>query len=229
MSFHTPIRMHSESPEVSVVIPAKDEADYLPATIESVATQETDRPYEAIVVDGDSDDRTPEIAREWDLPVVHQTEGGIGRGRHLGAEPADGDVLAFVDADTTLDPGYLGEMLSFLDGEELVAASARCRMPGVRPTLMQATINRLFPRLGRPILPGFNLVVRADAYEAAGGFPDVPNEDTAFSRRLAEYGDTAYHPEVLVETSGRRFDRQGLTGTAYHYVKLDVGRLRADS
>lgn len=221
--------MRSASPDLSVVIPAKEEAEYLPATLESVAAQETDRPYETIVVDGDSDDRTPEIAREWDLRLVRQEEGGIGRGRHLGAEAARGDRYLFVDADTTLDPAYVETMVPFLEERDLVAASARCRMPGLRATLMQATINRVFPRLRRPILPGFNLLVDRDAYERAGGFPDVPNEDTAFSRRLADYGETAYHPAVLVETSSRRLREQGLTGTAYHYVRLDVGRVRADS
>jgi hypothetical protein len=101
-------------------------------------------------------------------------------------------------------------------------------MDGLRPTLMQATINRVFPRLRRPILPGFNFFVDADVYSAAGGFPDVPNEDTAFSRHLARQYATAYHPDVLVESSGRRIHRDGLTRTLLHYVYLDVGRMRAD-
>lgn len=65
-------------------------------------------------------------------------------------------------------------------------------------------------------------------YAAAGGFPDVPNEDTAFSRHLGREYQTAYHPDVLVETSGRRIHRYGLTGTLLHYVYLDIGRIRAE-
>ena len=107
--------------------------------------------------------------------------------------------------------------LSFVDGPL-----------GIRAKPMQVVINRLFPHLSRPILPGFNLVVPRNAYERSGGFPDVPNEDTALGRRLARIGETASHPDCLVETASRRFREQGLTGTTYHYVRLDLGRFRAD-
>ncbi|WP_248515223.1 glycosyltransferase [Salinarchaeum laminariae] len=217
------------APTVSIVIPAKDEADYLPECLDSVGALEGTQPAETFVVDGDSDDRTAEIARSRDdVRLIEGPGESIGGGRALGAEHADGDWLAFVDADTVLEPSYLTEMLSFVRENDLDAATSRCHMDGVRPKLMQATINRVFPHLRRPILPGFNFFVDADVYDAAGGFPEVPNEDTAFSRHLGREFDTAYHPDVLVETSGRRIHRYGLTGTLLHYVYLDVGRLRAE-
>jgi glycosyltransferase involved in cell wall biosynthesis len=213
---------------VSFVVPARNEAEYLPRCLRSLAHLETDREYETIVVDGDSDDRTPEIAREHGATLIEGPGGSIGAGRALGAEHADGEWLAFVDADTVVEPEYLEEMLGFVDAFDLDAATSRCRMDGLRPTLMQATINRVFPHLELPILPGFNFFVHNDVYEAAGGFPDVPNEDTAFSRRLSREYETAYHPKVLVETSGRRIHDWGLTGTLLHYVWLDLWRIRAD-
>ena len=154
---------------------------------------------------------------------------GIGAERHRGARAAEGDWLAFVDADTALDPEWLDQMLTFVQNRDLVAASSRCRMPGLRSSLMAATINEVFPRLQRPILPGFNFFVDAEVYRSAGGFPNVPNEDTAFSRRLSAHGNVAYHPDVLVETSPRRIAESGLSGTLYHYVKLDVKRIRGQS
>ncbi len=93
---------------------------------------------------------------------------------------------------------------------------------------MQWTLNHVFSRFRRPVLPGFNFFVDAEAYEEADGFPDVPNEDTAFSLRISRYGDTAYHPDVLVASSGRRVAELGLTGTLLHYLFLDVGRYWAD-
>jgi glycosyltransferase involved in cell wall biosynthesis len=215
-------------PKVSFVVPARNEADYLPACLERLAYLETDHTYETVVVDGDSDDRTPEIAREFDATLVEGSGEGIGSGRALGAEHADGEWFAFVDADTVVEPDYIEEMLGFVEAFDLDAATSRCRMDGLRPTLMQATINRVFPRLEWPILPGFNFFVHGEVYEAAGGFPDVPNEDTAFSRRLSREYDTAYHPKVLVETSGRRIHDLGLTGTLLHYVWLDLWRITAD-
>jgi glycosyltransferase involved in cell wall biosynthesis len=215
------------SPAVSVVVPARNEADYLPQTLESLRAQTTDRPHELIVVDGDSDDRTPEIAREFGARLVSGPGSAIGHGRHLGARAARGEWLAFVDADTLVAPDYLDAMLEHVREEGLSAASSRCRMRGSRATMMQGVINHVFPRMERPILPGFNFFVERDAYEAAGGFPDVPNEDTAFSRRLARNEPTGYAPDVLVETSPRRISEAGLTGTLWHYARLDWRRYRA--
>jgi len=217
-----------DAPAVSFVIPARNEAAYLPDCLDAVAAQRTDRAHEALVVDGASDDATPEIARDRGATVVEGDGEGIGRGRDRGARAATGEWLAFVDADTVVDPEYLETMLSFVRENDLDAASSRCRMDGVRSLPMRATINRAFPRLRRPILPGFNFFVRRSVYEATGGFPDVPNEDTAYSRRLAREYDTGYCPDALVETSARRIRDAGLTGTLYHYLKLDWGRITAD-
>jgi len=213
----------------SFVVPAKNESGYLGDALESVRDQDTDREYELIVVDGGSEDGTPAVAREHDAALVRQESEGRGPGRHEGALRSEGAWLAFVDADTTVRPDYLDRMLAFVEREGLAAASSRCRVVGSpRGKPMQAVINRVFPRLDRPILPGFNCFVDRGAYFAAGGFPGVPNEDTAFSRQLAEEYPVGYCDDVLVETSARRFVRQGLTGGLAHYLRLDWRRLQAD-
>lgn len=218
---------NAERPTVSFVIPARDEERYLPATLRSIRAIETAVPHEVIVADGGSADATREIAERFGARVVRQERGRIGAGRHAGAERARGDWLAFVDADTAVRPDYVDRMLAFVDGG-YDAATSRCRVVGSRRAkLVELVINHVFPRLDRPVLPGFNFFVARDVYDAAGGFPDVPNEDTAFSRALGKRYETGYCPDVLVETSGRRVGRTGLSGTLLHYLRLDVGRLRA--
>lgn len=215
-------------PHVSIVVPARNEAAYIGSCLDSLTALETSIAHELIVVDGDSADETATIARDYGVEVVEGPGDGIGPGRHRGAQAAAGNWLAFVDADTRVVPNWLDELVTFAEANDLVAASSRCRMPGHRSTVMSGTINHVFPRLRRPILPGFNFFVDAATYSAAGGFPDVPNEDTALSRRLSRYGTVAYHPDVLVETSDRRIRTAGLTGTLVHYLTLDARRLRAD-
>ncbi|NKE35859.1 glycosyltransferase [Natronococcus sp. JC468] len=215
-------------PDVSVVVPARNEADYLPDCLESIAALETDYVSEVIVVDGASSDGTADIARAHGATVLEGTGSSIAAGRNLGGEAAAGEWLAFIDADTRVRPNYLTEMLGFVERENLAAASSACRMTGpLRAKLMEATINHAFPRLERPVLPGFNFFVHRRAFLETGGFPEVPNEDTAFSRRLGRQFPTGYHDAVLVESSGRRIADSGLTGTLFHYVSLDAGRLRA--
>lgn len=217
------------SPVVSFVVPARDEAAYLDATLSSIHAQTTDRPFEVVVADGDSTDATRAVARRHGATIVREGGHSIANGRNRGAAAADGEWLAFVDADTTIAPEYLDRMLTFIDRKELAAASSRCRLTGPRRAkTMEWTINYAFPRLSAPIMPGFNTVVHHETFERVGGFPEVPNEDTAFSRRLGRTAPTAYHPATLVETSGRRIAESGLTGTLYHYLRLDVGRLRHD-
>lgn len=218
----------TDPPDVSFVVPAIDEAHYIRGTLESIRGLDTDYVHETIVVDGGSTDGTRDIVRACGARLIDQEGTGIGDARHQGATEAGGDWLAFVDADTRLRPNYLTAMLGFVHREGLAAASSRCRITGPRRAkLMEATINHVFPRLSRPILPGFNLLVRRGVYERSGGFPNVGNEDTAYSRRLARSHPTGYCPEVVVETSGRRIAESGLTGAAVHYLALDAARIRS--
>lgn len=214
--------------DVSFVIPARNEADYIRGTLSSLAALDTDYAYEVIVVDGDSSDETTSIAREYGATVRQEGGSSIADARNLGAECATGEWLAFIDADTRVRATYLTELLGFAEAEGFAAVSSRCRITGPhRGMLMEATINHVFSRLERPILPGFNCLVHREAFDAVGGFPNVSNEDTAFSRRLARRYPTGYCPAVLVESSGRRIAECGLTGTLWHYLRLDVERVRA--
>lgn len=217
------------APEVSFVVPARDEATYLPTALAAIDSLDTDREYQVVVVaDRRSEDGTVTLAREREVRVVEQTRGSIGQARNLGARAADGDWLAFVDADTRVRPDYLDAMLACVDARGLDAASSRCRMVGdLRGKPMEWVVNYLFPRLSRPVLPGFNFFLAADVHAETGGFPDVPNEDTAYSRRLADSYETGFCRAVLVESSARRFRESGLTGTLVHYLKLDARRLRS--
>ncbi|WP_254769205.1 glycosyltransferase [Salinilacihabitans rarus] len=216
-------------PVVSFVVPARNEAAYLRGTLSSLAALDTAYGYEAVVVDGNSTDATPEIAREYGARVVAGDGDGVASARNRGAERAAGEWLAFVDADTAVRANYLTAMLGFVEAEGMEAASSYCRITGPRRgKLVEATINHVFSRLRRPVLPGFNFFVRRGTFEAAGGFPDVPNEDTALSRELAREVPTGYCRRVLVESSGRRIAARGLTGTLWYYARLDRERIAAD-
>ena len=80
---------------VSVIIPTLNEESCLTETIRAVRTLENLR--EIIVVDGDSTDRTQELAQEADLLLT----GARGRAAqmNLGAKQATGEVLFFLHAD----------------------------------------------------------------------------------------------------------------------------------
>jgi hypothetical protein len=214
---------NADEPVVSVLIPAYNEAAYLPETLRRIRDLDTKIPYETIVIDGGSEDGTRTTAAAAGAIVIDQEGSGIGAARHRGAERARGEWYAFVDADTGIDPTYLDAMYGFVREEGLIAASSRCELTGSRRAIVPQFIHKyLFHRSDRPILPGFNTFVHREAYEAAGGYRNLPNKDKVLSRRLAAVGKTGYHPETLVQPSGRRVAEQGLFGMTRHYLELDA-------
>lgn len=215
----------TEEPTVSFIVPARNEASSLPATLESIRRLDPTVGFELLVVDGNSEDDTVRVAREYGARVVMGDGTGQGDDRHLGATAARGRWLAFVDADTRLSDAYLDRMLSFVTDHGLEGASSRCRVTGGwRTTPIQLLFNRFLPRLSPPPFPGFNVFVDREAYFDVGGFASGPNEDMTFSRALGKRHPTGVCPAVLVETSGRRFERNGLIRTIAYYTKLEYQR-----
>jgi glycosyltransferase involved in cell wall biosynthesis len=214
-------------PDISYIIPTRNEAAYLNRCLESIREQSTDMDIEIIVADAGSDDATQTIAKSFGATVVTEGTGTRARGRNAGAAAASGRLLAFIDADTTVAPAHAETLDGFIEDADLVGATSTVRMDSIRALPMQFTINHVLSRLPAPVLPGFNTVVENQAFDRVSGFPDVPNEDTAFSTRLADHGRTAYYREPLVTTSARRIRRLGLTGTLAYYLALDLRRLTA--
>ena len=98
--------MQSE-PEVSVIIPAYNEEQYIGACLESLLNQ-THPSYEAIVVDDGSTDRTVEVIRSFNgVRLLRQDHSGPGGAYNLGAQHARGDILVFVDAGMTFVPDFI--------------------------------------------------------------------------------------------------------------------------
>jgi glycosyltransferase involved in cell wall biosynthesis len=93
-----------ELADVTVVIPARNAERLLLACMKSALRE---RPRAVIVVDGESTDRTTEIAREQGVIVVSDKGQGLPVARKLGAELAETPYVALVDADVVLPEGAL--------------------------------------------------------------------------------------------------------------------------
>ena len=99
--------------ELSIVIPALNEADYLPRLLKSIAAQKDYKgKLEVIVVDGKSEDDTVAVARSFKdkvpgLKVIEAKQRNVGYQRNRGGEAAQYSYLLFLDADTMLPEGAL--------------------------------------------------------------------------------------------------------------------------
>lgn len=196
--------------ELAIVIPTLDEAETI-AGIVRWAAREAER---VVVSDGGSTDGTPELARAAGAIVV---EGPPGRGGQLarGAAAAEGvDILLFLHADTRLPDGAGREVRRAVAGGA-TGGGFRVRFDSPRPLvqLLGSRLVNLRTRWTRCPLGDQAQFATADAFRAAGGFPDWPLfEDLELARRLKRRGRIEILPLVAV-TSARRFERLGVART----------------
>jgi glycosyltransferase involved in cell wall biosynthesis len=100
--------------DLSVIIPAYNEAEYIGKLLDSLSVARTQLPpgreVELIVVDNGSTDKTAAIARERGAIVVEEPERKIAAVRNAGARAASGRTLIFIDADNLASPNLLAEI-----------------------------------------------------------------------------------------------------------------------
>lgn len=209
----SPAASGPDLPLVTAFIPAKDEESTLAGCLETVAAQ-TYPNLEILVVDDRSGDRTPEIARafaerEPRARVVTLTDlppGWTGKTHalHVAVGQARGDWYWFVDADTRHEPESLAVTLEYARSHGAAMASLIPRMRAesfwenvVQPlagmVLMQAYPPLLAnsPRFKLAFANGQYILIRRDAYEAAGGHRAVRDrfvEDIHLARRVKGLG-----------------------------------------
>lgn len=103
-------------PVCSIVIPAYNARRYLAECLSSVLEQETEFPFEVIVVDDGSTDGSADLIRKR-FPTVRlfqKENGGPGSARNRAATEAESDILVFIDADDAMLPGRLDHQVGYM-------------------------------------------------------------------------------------------------------------------
>jgi glycosyltransferase involved in cell wall biosynthesis len=110
--------MDTETPRISVVMPAFNSAAFIRRAIESVWAQ-TLTPLELTVVDDGSSDDTAAVAAAVDprTKVVRQPNGGPGAARNRGVKESSGNWIAFLDADDAWKPNKLERQLPHMQAD----------------------------------------------------------------------------------------------------------------
>ena len=206
------LRLQCRRPTFSVVIPCWNAAATIEKTLHSVLNQ-TFGDLEVIVVDDGSTDGTADILErcfrvEPRVRVITQTKGGPSRARnHAVLEVARGQYIAFMDADDLWAPEKLERSAAALDADAGLAgiygrtAFFRDDAQAAR-TVSTVLDHPLTPRdllRGNAVCTMSNLVVRADAFRASGGFDPsiVYSEDLEWLVRFTAAG---HRVEAIDET-----------------------------
>jgi glycosyltransferase involved in cell wall biosynthesis len=108
-------------PKVSVVIPAYNEESGVGRMIEGFRREleSIEVPYEVIVVDNNSTDRTLEMALQCGARVVREERQGYGYACIRALMEAGGDIIILTEADNTFNPRDVRKLLVYLDEEDV--------------------------------------------------------------------------------------------------------------
>jgi glycosyltransferase involved in cell wall biosynthesis len=192
---------------ISFIVPAWDEESVLARTLEAIqaSARTLPVPWEIIVADDASTDRTPDIARRHGARVVSVENRQISATRNAGAREARGDLFVFIDADTTVTEQAVRAAVKSVHGGA-VGGGCAFRFDGPLPfyaKLLERAGVRIY-RLLR-IASGCFLFCTREAFEAVGGFDSrlYAAEEGAMSLALRRQGKFVILRESVV-TSGRK-------------------------
>jgi rSAM/selenodomain-associated transferase 2 len=217
-------------PSISVVVPALDEEQALPRILETLLRQQGAPPFEVILADGGSGDRTTalfsEITKAWPEPrpqnrLVRSERRGRAVQMNAGARAALGDVLLFLHADTLLPPEALAAVDTALRDRRIVGGGFRHRFDERGPILTAISIwATARARLTRVHYGDQAMFVRRQVFDVLGGFQEIPLfEDLRFAHALRRAGRVVTVP-LDVTTSARRLRECGVLRTGVQFATL---------
>lgn len=106
-----------EQPLVSVVIPALNEELNIIRTLSTLANNIASFPFEIVVVNNNSTDKTEQVLKQLCVRTVFQPKPGCGPARQLGQEAAIGEYILMADADCFYPPGWINQMTNEISRE----------------------------------------------------------------------------------------------------------------
>ena len=192
----------NDNPLVSVIMIVKNGERFLGQAIDSVLAQNYNS-LEIIVVDGQSEDKTAEIAQSFEqVSYIRQINKGVADAYNLGIEIATGDLIAFLSHDDLWLPHKLSCQIDRMQREPHIQYTVTkikfflepgCAIPpGFKPELLEGG------HVGRIME---TLVARKNLFDLAGKFDDtysIANDVDWYARVKDQNIPMAVIPEVLV-------------------------------
>jgi glycosyltransferase involved in cell wall biosynthesis len=211
---------------ISVVVCTHNRAGILERMMTSFYAQEgLDRvAYELIIVDNRSTDNTVDVVEKFTgrrgLEYVYEAKQGHTFARNRGIKEARGDIVAFLDDDVLLDPGWLEAMEAAFDETTADIVGGKAYLifespappwlgPEFRKALSEVDLGEKRKDAGDgQRLYGLNIAFRKKRLEAQGGFDESlgrrgeqvqgGDEQELVSRIVRDGGTCLYEPKALV-------------------------------
>lgn len=222
--------------EVSVVIPAYNEASYIDRLLEALAQQNFEF-FEVIVSDAQSKDGTKEVVDSFkdrlDVTFIEAPPKGPAHGRNVGAKKASGEWLLFLDADDdTDDADFIASLLNGAKSKDWETATAKIKVKEGsfinRFGMVHLNYNylKLLSYTKHPVSPGYCILTKRSLFESNGGFNEKIQfgEDYDYVSRVARYGfgfveSTYYYVDLRrTETEGFKLTLKGVGNEIYRHT-----------
>ncbi|MFH7029226.1 MAG: glycosyltransferase [Heteroscytonema crispum UTEX LB 1556] len=222
--------------KLSVIIPCFNAERTIAAQLEALANQHWSEPWEVIISDGGSSDRTTAIAEQYreKLPNLRIVDSGDRRGaahgRNVGALFAASEALAFCEADDEVGPGWVAVMGEALREYDFVAGycdlkklnqpwAIKARTGGQLLDGWEDGILRDNSFVKYPIAGGYTVGIKRSVHEAIGGFDEsiIIGDDVDYSWRVQLAGTKLHYIANLKIHYRLRHTLAGIYRQAYGY------------
>jgi glycosyltransferase involved in cell wall biosynthesis len=214
---------------IAVVIPTRNEIDYLPRLVECLDRQTWDQ-FDIIVADNFSEDGTREYCRKTGLFMVNG--GHPSAARNVGAKLASTDWVLFLDADILINDDFVERAVDRAQYHQAEVASFAFEL------ITDELVIKLIEKLAVwyfvcTSVAGFShglggaLLVKKTAHESVNGFDEsiTVAGDQDYIHRLAKSHKYCFLTEPRVKVSARRFGKEGTLQLCYKYVLIELHRL----
>ena len=226
--------VHTNTVTISIIIPAKNEERMIGRCLASLAKLDFARErFEVILVDNGSTDKTMEIAESFqdrlNLRVLQKTGVRISGLRNLGAQEAQGAIVAFLDADCLARSDWLERILELAPANGVGVVGAHYLLPDDSTWIGQTWHRYQEAEKSGEVshVPAGDLIMRREDFLRLGGFDETiqTNEDYELCERVRKAGMTVQAcPQIGVvhlgtaQSLGVFFRKQAWHGT--HVMKV---------
>ncbi len=213
---------------ISVIVPSYNEEANIARCLESLCEQTIPRnEYEIIVVDGNSTDRTREIAERYADLVFVQTSKKVGGARNDGVMRSRGEIIATTDADCIIPPDWLAIIREDFSNHDIVQLYGPVDPieSGIknRISLMLANTFCLFGYCTTLLYYtlGCNTAFDRNAFIAAGMYRTIDaGDDLEIANRMKIEGKVRFDSRMRVGFSMRRYQQFGTLKSLYEWIYI---------
>jgi GT2 family glycosyltransferase len=188
---------------IAFIIPVRNDRDRLRRCLGSIRHAAAGTAYETIVVDHSSTDDSASVARDFGASVLVRSHGNVASLRNDAAAHALAPLLAFVDADHEVGPGWVSAAIAAMEDPRIAAVGAPCHAPP-DGTWVQRSYDSLRRHPPRPEPAEWfgagNMVIRRNVFREIGGFDTTLEscEDVDLCFRMRSRGYALLHVPGLV-------------------------------